>query len=148
MTFGVNTSFAELTWLEAAQFALLLCVLATTLIWFATFVLENFIALKAPPERRAAWTVGIPYLLITISFAAFAPASTLSWLMPIVAVPPALVGYWFWRREFRRAWIDDDAEFPGVVWLAIDDWKVGLAFVLAAAVLAGALRLLQNLIFS
>jgi hypothetical protein len=34
------------------------------------------------------------------------------------------------------------------VWLANDDWKVGLAFVAAAAVLAGSLRLLQNLIFS
>jgi len=147
MTFGINTSFAELTWLEAAQFVLLLCALATTLMWFATFILEHFVALRAAPERRAAWTVGIPYLLIA-SIPAFAPTSTLSLLMPFVAIPPALVAYWFWRREFRRAWIDDDAELPGVVWLANDDWKAGLAFVVAAAVIAGSLRLLQNLIFT
>ena len=60
----------------------------------------------------------------------------------VLGIPPALVAYWFWRREFRRAWVDDN-DIPEGVSLANDDWKVGLAFVVFAGIVMSLLKLTE-----
>ena len=101
-----------------------------------TSFLLNFVALKAPPTERAAWTVGSAYL-VTVIFVAFGGSPEGRWwAAPLEAAPAALVVFWWRRRELRSAWYESDEEMPPGVRPANDDWRLALiAFAGAAGLL-------------
>lgn len=82
-----------------------------------------FVALSSPPTKRAAWTAGSLYVLVTL-FMLFGSPREFMLISPLVGVPGFLIAFWFWRREYRKAWIDHPAEYDGE--LENDDWKAGL----------------------
>ena len=47
----------------------------------------------------------------------------------MAALPAALIAFWWWRGEFRRAWVDAAEDLPEGVELANDDWRLGLILV-------------------
>jgi hypothetical protein len=91
-----------------------------------SFVLTAFIALRSPPGRRAAWTAGLAYALTTVTLLFGGMPGDKAWL-PLAGVPGALLVFWFWRRAFRKAWIDDRASGGPGVRIEDDDWRHGLA---------------------
>lgn len=103
-------------------------------IWFISNVLKFFIALQAPPARRASWIVGLGYL----GFAAgllFSDLKGYEFWAPLVCVPGALLAYWLHYRQFRFAWVDGAEDLPDGVELANDDWRAGLIRLVAVVVL-------------
>ena len=115
-------------------------LLATALV---SWLLHFFVALNAPPARRAAWTAGIAYVVVAILCVVIAPEAYW-WEAPLAAIPAALIAFWWWRNDFARGWIDDADGVPDGVQLANSDWRVGLMFV--GAILAiYALRVLLRL---
>jgi len=119
----------------------------------ATYILRlalNFVvALKAPPNRRATWTVGIAYALVSIATvvaieailqdpsAPKAPFPIEPLETPLLLVPGTIIIFLLMRWGYRSAWIDDAKELPEGVKLANDDWRRGtLALALVVAVLA------------
>lgn len=94
--------------------------------------LRFFVALRSPPTRRAAWTVGPAFLVATALYVAFVPQ--IWWLGAIATVPPSALVFWWWRNEFRQGWINDAEDAPEGVELANDDWRVGLMLVVGVVV--------------
>ena len=105
------------------------------IISMATIILHKFIALKMRPGPRAAWTIGIAYLLATAIWVFGGPPEAIAYA-PLAAVPGALLAYWYWQGEFRRAWVEDPNQLPEGVNLANDDWRIGLFAVVAAVIIA------------
>lgn len=109
------------------------------------FVLHFFIALEATPSRRAGWTAGIAYLLATILFlfgGNLRPEQQI-WV-PLVCLPSALIVFLFWRNDFRRRWIENPDLLPEGMTIANDDWRIGLAEVLAFTVAMTGLAVIRT----
>lgn len=114
--------------------------------------LSFFVALRAPPARRAAWTAGLAALgtALLLGWAETSLAlndepelETLRWTVPLAAIPCALLVFLYWRRSFHRAWAEDADALTGK--LENDDWKGGLlrlAILLALATIAAFRRFL------
>ena len=66
-----------------------------------SLVLRYVIALKSPPNRRAAWTVGVSYV-VTVLFFMFGDLGDLTFFVPLICIPAALIVNWYWRWDFRR----------------------------------------------
>ena len=102
-----------------------------------SFVLHFFIALKERPERRAAWTAGVAYVLVT-GFCLFGFAEQIEgyeFAAPLAAIPSGLIVYWYWCRDFREGWIDGPGDLHEGDTIANHDWRVGLAGVLAVLII-------------
>jgi hypothetical protein len=91
-------------------------------------LLHYFVALTSPPTQRAAWTVGIAYLILAAICMVALPLEYW-WAAPLAPVLGAPIAFWWWRNDFGRDWIDDSQGIPQGVELANDDWRVGLIFV-------------------
>ena len=102
-------------------------------------ILNRFVALKSLPDKRAMWTV-LPGVLISASVCV--PMSV--GLLPVYVLPfillPCYIVFWWYRREYRSAWVADDLVSDNMK-LENDDWTVGLAGI-AILILAGLYRLL------
>jgi len=97
-------------------------------IGLVSWLLHYFVALTEAPARRAAWTVGIAY--VVVSFATdLAMPPEYWWSVPLAAIPGAIIAFWWWKDDFGRAWIDDAQGIPEGVELANEDWQIGLIFV-------------------
>ncbi len=108
--------------------------------------LKFFVALRSPPTQRAAWTAGLSYILTTMVFV-FGGVEGYEWAAPLVALPGALIVFWFWRKDFRRGWVDDPERLADGRTLQNDDWLTGLLQLLglfAVAALAAYVRWLRN----
>jgi hypothetical protein len=108
-----------------------------------SFVFQKFIALKQRPNPRAAWTAGLSYLVVSLFFVFSGFGGFEIWAFA-AAIPGGLVAYWFWRREFSRAWIEDADEIPDGINLANDDWRIGLVVVLLAIAAAAVKSLIKQ----
>jgi hypothetical protein len=109
-------------------------------IWAISLALHYIVALKSPPRMRAIWTV-LPAYIATIGFMEFGGSPEMALYGPFAALPATAVMFWVWHRDFRRAWVDDAADLPDGVALANDDWRVGLAIVVAFIAVAVARKL-------
>ena len=103
-----------------------------------SYVLHFIVALTSPPIQRARWTTGPGYIiaaaaLTSVVFAGEKDIESLGWCGPLLAMPGGLFWYWYWRKEFIRAWIDDSQGVPEGVELENDDWRIGLIGVTAVA---------------
>ena len=103
-----------------------------------SFVLSKIIALRSPPGRRAAWTSGLA--AISALAASLSTPFDLAWPFVVAVLPAGLLTFWFWKREFHNAWVEDH-EVRDDTKLANDDWRVGLA-ALAAVLVAAAVRMI------
>jgi hypothetical protein len=110
---------------DALFIGLLLVGIPFVIIAFVSWLLHYFVALNAPPTRRAAWTVGIAYVVAS-AFWLFGGPEGDRWEGPFAAIPGALIAFWWWRDDFRRGWIDDSDGVPEGVELANTDWRIGL----------------------
>jgi hypothetical protein len=124
---------------ETLSLFLFITVLSFAILAILSYPLHRFIGLKSPPTARAAWTVGVSFVLTTNVIlaaiaAGLAPVERL--LTPIAAVPGALLTFWFWRTAFRRAWIDEDRPLRWHETIEEDDWLVVLVPFLASVLLS------------
>lgn len=108
-----------------------------------TWILHFFVALRSTPTRRAAWTVVPSYVIVAVLLTFSIPAED-AWAVPLASIPAALIAFWFWRRDFREAWVISVDHLPEGTKLANDDWVAGLMFVAAILGLA-VLRALLHL---
>lgn len=113
----------------------------------ASLVFSFFIALKSTPGRRAAWTAGLAYLAATLILAMMTSEETgiYAFAPLVIALPGAMLAYWYWFATFRRAWVDDAGDLPAHVEAEDDDWRAGLmrlALILVAVIAIGGTRLL------
>ena len=137
---GITEIMAEATPAEVAQMAFIILGIPFCFMVFLTFILKFFVALNSTPDRRAFWTVGPAYVIVTLVFLfSDMGSSFLKLAFPLAAVPMALLIYWWWRRDFRAAWVDDVADLPEGRGLANSDWRIGLGVVIALFV-ASAIR--------
>lgn len=123
---------------EALLAAFIFVGIPFVIIAFTSWLLHYFIALKSPPAHRAAWTVGIAYLVASAVWLFGGPEGD-RWEGPFAAIPGALIAFWWWRDDFRRDWIDDSQGIPEGVELANHDWRIGLLGVLVLIAI-GALK--------
>lgn len=93
-----------------------------------TAVLHYFVALTSAPSARAAWTAGISYFIVTAAGEMMIPVEYW-WAPPLATMPAALIGFWWWRDDFQRGWLDDSVVVPEGVELANKDWRIGLLLV-------------------
>jgi hypothetical protein len=100
-----------------------------------SYGLTKFVALKARPSDRSAWTAGAAYLIVTGLFI-FGGVPGHEAIAPLAALPGGLITFWYWRMEFRKAWIEDPEHLAENQTLANDDWRVGLWILVAAIVIA------------
>lgn len=105
------------------------------IIAFVSWFLHYFVALKSPPTVRAAWIVGIAYVVASAFWLFGGPVGE-RWEGPFAAIPGALLAFWFWRGDFRRDWIDDARGIPDGVEIANTDWRIGLIGIVGLLVVA------------
>lgn len=105
-----------------------------------SWLLHYFVALNSPPTQRAASIVGISYVLAS-AFWLFGGPEGDCWEGPFAAIPGALLAFWWWRSDFRKAWIDDAGGVPEGIKLANSDWKIGL-FGLLAMIVAATIKMM------
>ncbi|MBA4043794.1 MAG: hypothetical protein C0471_05155 [Erythrobacter sp.] len=102
-----------------------------------SWVLSKVVGLKAEPDRRALLTVLPAYIAVTLlSVFGMAGASFWPLIFPLAGAPIALIIYWFWRRDFRSRWYENDDEMPDGTTLENDDWKIGLLAIISLVVVA------------
>jgi hypothetical protein len=101
-------------------------------------VLNFFVALKSRPMRRAAWTIGIAYVVTSIAavcaiFVAKSDPSAPSGpfpvdplIVPLLIIPGALAVFLLRLWGYRVAWVEEESELREGEKLANDDWRVGL----------------------
>lgn len=106
-----------------------------------------FVGLKYPPNKRALWTVGLAYLA-AVAFGVSGGPTGFAFVWPLASLPPALVIFWYWRRDFSKNWYDDPDTMPEGVNTIDDDWKSGLtkliALLVAGALLSAARHFLRH----
>lgn len=128
---------ADMASSDGLVIGLLFAGLGLALIAAISVPLHFVIALRSPPSQRAGWSAGLACLIASLLLYS-GGLDLLDWLLPLFCLPGALVVFWFWRREYRRAWIDRPEAAPAGKTLENDDWRIGLAtllaFVVAAAV--------------
>lgn len=106
------------------------------LIAFGTMILHYFVALNAPPSRRALWTVAPPYFAVALMAGLGGAGNAMPfWIWPLGAIFPAAIVYWFWLRDFQKRWYDSIEDLPDDVPLANHDWKNGLLQLLGLLVI-------------
>lgn len=101
-----------------------------------SFVLYRFVALNAPPERRAFWTIFPGYIGAAASVGFGMSGLVNPILSVIIPIPGALLCYWWLLHDLRKGWIDNPDDLPEGVTLANSDWRVGLAGVVALIIAA------------
>ena len=95
------------------------------------------VGLKAEPDRRALLTVLPAYIAVTLlSVFGMAGASFWPLIFPLAGAPIAFIIYWFWRKDFRSRWYENDDDLPDGTTLENDDWKIGLLAIFALIVVA------------
>lgn len=100
-------------------------------------ILHFFVALNAPPARRAAWTAGIPYAALSLLGSAGTGNGLIAfWMWPVAGIIPAAIVYWYWLRDFQKRWYASTDEIPEDIPWANHDWKNGLLHLLALLVFA------------
>ena len=118
---------------DMVQAGALLAGVSFIIVWGVSAFLSRFVALKSLPDRRALWTV-VPGILIAIGVC---EPMAMGVEMPIYVVffilLPGLAIFWWYRREYRHAWIPDD-QIPDGLKLENDDWQVGVAGILLLVV--------------
>ncbi len=121
-----------------------LIIIGMPLIGFAliTWLLHYFVALRSTPLKRAAWIVGIAYLVLAAVCIVAVPLEYW-WAAPLAPLPGALIAFWWWRNDFQRDWIDDAQGVPDEVELATDDWLIGLLQLLAAVTVVFGIAVLK-----
>ena len=124
--------------------AIILFIGPLTALIVVTWLLRFFVALKAPPRRRAAWTAGIGYIIVVGVCTYYIPGAYW-WVPPLTAIPGTLIMFWWWQREFRNAWIEASDEGFEDVKLANDDWRVGL-LLLGGLIVLLAIRVVIRLV--
>jgi hypothetical protein len=97
------------------------------MIVFGSFILNFFVALKERPKRRAAWTVGIPFVVVAL-FATFSGPPIYQWIWPLSAFIGAVPVYLYYLRQYNFAWVESVDDLPEGVSLAEDDWRSGLVY--------------------
>jgi hypothetical protein len=140
---------------ETIEAGLLIVGMAFLCVAVSSSVLHYFVALKARPTRRALWTAGIPFVLTAILFMFYLPTIgsgfASPWLLAILgalaALPGGVAAFWFWKREFQSAWVDDPANMPDGVGLANDDWRIGLGM-LAVLIVVAVFKVLFRRLFA
>lgn len=123
---------------DALELGLIIVGMPFAVIAISSWLLHYFVQLNAPPTQRAAWIVGIGYAISSTIWLFAGPAGD-RWEGPFAAIPGAALAFWWWRRDFRYAWIDDGEELPEGVSMANTDWRVGL-FGLLAMLVAAAIK--------
>lgn len=93
-----------------------------------TWVLQYFVALRSPPTKRAASTTALGYVLASVLLTSSLPPD-MAWAVPLTAIPGAVIVFFWWRAEFRAAWIEASVDLPEGVEMANDDWRSGLILV-------------------
>ena len=126
---------------DIAAGTLLIMAMALMFHIFISFVSSKIIALKSLPDRRAFWTVIPGYVAVTGMVAAMLSELGNPFISPFATAPGGLLLYWWYRREFRNAWVDDTEGLPEGVTLQNDDWQIGVAGILILLVF-GLLRLI------
>lgn len=123
------------------QDAIIMAAIATgplALMAAASFFLSFFVALKAEPTRRAAWTAGLAYAGITLLCLLSLQETLGSWmlLLPFAFIPHGLLVYWYWRRELQAAWVEGEQELLDGDTMANDDWRMGVVALIALFAIA------------
>jgi hypothetical protein len=85
---------------------------------FVSWILHYFIALRAPPTKRAAWIAGISYVVASLFWLFGGPKGD-RWEGPLAAIPGAMIIFW---------WFEDDALPEGAI-SENTNWRVGLVAV-------------------
>lgn len=134
---GVSELFAGSSGSDIARLAIVIFGMPFIFMVVITWVLKFMVGLRSTPDHRAFLTVVPAYVIVTLVFIfGYAGAGWLQLLFPLATVPMAWLVFWWWRREFRAAWVDDVSQLPEGVGLANDDWKIGLGVLLALIVAA------------
>jgi hypothetical protein len=141
---------------EALLFALVIAAGGFVATYILCLALNFVVALKARPNRRATWTVGIAYAVVSIAIvvaieairrdpsAPKTPFPIEPLETPLLLVPGTIIIFLLMRWRYRATWIDDAEELPEGVKLANDDWRRG-AVALLLVVVALAARLMFRL---
>jgi hypothetical protein len=123
---------------DTILFALLIAGAGFVITYVLGAVLNFFVALKSRPVRRAAWTIGIAYVVLSIAtewailVAKSDPgAPTGSFpvdplIVPLLIVPGALAVFMLRLWGYRATWVEDESELREGEKLANDDWRIGL----------------------
>jgi hypothetical protein len=134
---------------EVLLFAFVIAAAGFVVTYILCLGLNFVIALKAPPNRRATWTVGIAYAAVSI--AAVVSIASISQIAsapktpfpidpleaPLLLVPGTIIIFLLMRWGYRSAWVDEAEELPEGVKLANDDWRRGaIALLLIVGLLA------------
>lgn len=90
----------------------------------ANFCFCRFIALKARPLPRAAWTAGLAYLAASAVFL-FGALPGWELLGPLLTIPGGLIAFGFWWFNLSRGWVEPHEITEDMV-LENDDWRTGL----------------------
>ena len=128
---------------ETLMMVLILAGMPLVIIIMASWLLHYVVALKSPPAVRAAWLVGLSYLIASAVWLFGGPDGD-RWEGPFVAVPGALIAFWWWRGDFLRDWLDDSDELPGDVEFANNDWRIGLLGIMSLILVAAVKVFLRN----
>jgi hypothetical protein len=140
---------------EVLLFAFLIAAGGFVATYILCLALNFVIALKAPPNRRATWTVGIAYAVVSIAAVASIilisrdpsapktpfPIDPLE--APLLLVPGTIIIFLLLRWGYRSAWIDEAEDLPEGVKRANDDWRRGAIALLAIVALLAARALFR-----
>jgi hypothetical protein len=114
---------------DIAQAMVLISLMSLVISLTLALILSNIVALKSSPDRRALWTVA-PGILLSVGVCeSMAVEADMPFFSILFIALPGLAVWWWFRRQFRRAWIPDD-QVPDGTALENDDWRVGVAAML------------------
>ena len=143
---------------DVPLFAFLIAAGGFVAIYILCMALNFMVALKAPPNRRATWTVGIAYAVVSIaivvsiaSISRFPSAPKTPFPIdpleaPLLLVPGTIVIFLLLRWGYRSAWVDEAEGLPDGVKLANDDWRHGAIALLVIVGLLAARALFRHFV--
>ena len=111
---------------DLLQGAALLSALSAVITIGISGLLTRVVALKSLPDQRALWTVTPGIVIAFCLCGAMVIGLGMPFYTIFVTVLPGLLVFWWYRGQYRKAWIPDD-QIPDDVTLENDDWTVGLA---------------------